>query len=185
MKKMFLGLVALSTLSAIASEPLKKLCVNDIVITDRGQRGEVRGVFPQGDVMVKLEGHGGHFKWPENLLARTTGCIENKRLCVNDRIISNRGEAGVVAGILPENQVMVRFDGFGSYHKRQSFLLAKTKGCTPSNYCVGDIVISDMGMVGKIHAIRSGEKVMVKFEGYGGYHERPTSRLSVTEACYE
>jgi preprotein translocase subunit YajC len=179
MKKLLIGLLALSSLNSFACDSEKELCVNDKIISDNGLKGKIKAVTPNGYFMVKFKGYNGYNKWPASRLARTKGCTQNKALCIRNEFISDNGLLGTVRGVLPNNQVMVKFKDYDSYNNWPTRRLAPTKGCTSDDYCVGDVIISDNGLKGTIKAISPDQQVMVKFKGYDSYNKWPTIRLSI------
>ena len=182
MKKLLMVLLAFGSTTAFACESSDKLCINDRVISDDGVLGIVKGIVPDGDVMVLFKGYEGYIKRPVDRLARTKGCAENA-LCVGDQVISDNSIVGTVAGILKKNEVMVIADGYEGFYRWSTKRLAATKGCTANHYCVGDVIISDSGFAGQVKAIAPDGDVMVAFNGHSGYYKWSTSRLAVTTAC--
>lgn len=159
-----------------------RYCVGSDVINDNGIRGNIAGVYQDGEVAIQFNGYNTYNKWPVNRLALTYGCTY-KGFCVGDKTINDKGIVGTVAGITYEQELMIQFNGYSTYNKWPMNRMAYTSGCTADDYCVGDVIINDNGIQGTITGVYLDGEVAVNFNGYSTNNKWPTMRLAVTEAC--
>jgi len=103
--------------------------------------------------------------------------------CTGDVVVNDQGVLGTIRAVFQTGDVMVAYSGHDGIHKWPTSRLAVTKGCASRKICVGEKIVNDQGVVGRVKAILSRTEVMVGFEGHDGFHKWPTSRLGKTNDC--
>lgn len=116
---------------------VQKLCTGDRVVTVAGI-GTVVGLLSNGNVILKFEGYENPYdEEPTDNLARTSGCARDNSYCVGNRVNleddlgAGSLTLGTIAGILPNGNVMVHFDGYQLYDEEpvNDLALVSSSGC--------------------------------------------------------
>ena len=97
--------------------------VGDRVITQYGDAGTVRGIYPNGRLSLSLDGRFGYFDKDATTLARTAGC--GYGYCVGERVITQYGDAGTVSGVYPNGKLSLTLDGRFGYFDKDANTLAR------------------------------------------------------------
>ncbi len=175
MKRGLLGLLFFATLTISQFALAFEFNIGDVVISQNGWRGVVRGVFNDGRVSVYYSGSsaGVYIQNPATL-ARTYGSEGD--LTVGDQVISANGWMGEIHGIYMDGQVSVYYAGSsqGRYRTNPD-LLARTRGMS-GGFRIGDHVLSRNGWRGVVQGIYPDGTLSVYYAGssQGRYRQSPS-----------
>lgn len=149
--------------------------VGETVITDDGYVGRVVGIYPSGDVALKL-GKYGYFSVRAALsLARTHGSIAGVK--VGDEVYTDDRERAQVVGIYPHGNVALAVYGLGGFSMRPVISLARNHGSI-NGVSVGDEVYAEDHYHGRVVGIYPDGNVALIRYGYGGYYIRWSGSLA-------
>lgn len=107
-------------------------------------------------------------------------------LCPGDLVIAESGMGGKVQSVNPfKKKIFVKFDGYTNAYEYTPDTLAIASGCL-EGYCVGDKVIVESGMEGRIAGVNPySRQAAIKFDGYSNAYYFSVDDLAVDYGCIE
>ena len=180
-----IGAVLISGLKTQACEHNAEqfICPGDIVISDDNISGKVLGVNPFQNTVAFYHSYSGiTYTRPVSTLALGIGCLQG--VCVGDIVISDDNISGKVLGVNPfQNTVAFYHSYSGITYTRPLSTLALGLGCI-QGVCVGDIVISDDNISGKVIGVNPFQNTVAFYNSYSGNtFTKKVETLSSSQFC--
>ena len=167
-------------------------CIGDRIITKDGDAGIVKGFFHHRTMLLSLDGYFGyqsrHVDLAEIRAAEVTPSRTSSRQApghdsmrdrdiafgIGDRVFID-GYGATVIGVDSNDDLSMKLDGRGGYHKRtgtvKSHTVARTTGCS-YGFCIGDAIITKDGDAGIVKGFFRRGAMLLSLDGYSGYQMR-------------
>lgn len=158
-----LFMVTLWTLTTTALAQISRFEIDDEVLTPNGLSAKVVDVDSDGVFSVTVPGYSQTRRYRGDELISTSPHFCLKDFCPGQRVATEDGEEGVIAGISRDGFAFVKIEGHYSSqpYRLESLGLTTGRRCHQA-LCLGEVVKLSGELKGKVVAITGNEQILVR-----------------------